>query len=202
MPWSEEQRAAKEEAAELLAIAKAQPATKKRLTASGKGEEQRDDEKAAIEISIGKEDAARVADRSSRSRRHSSFMLNFGPGTSQTTWQPRRSRSVNLDSGSGDHDHPEGRISSEANAEDLLRSFLDIYDGLPGRRDDDTADSGTKPTSELVKMIRRKSHEAARKKKRQRSAPNDQSYDGTKLNNFKDQQTKNEEVADSSKHKT
>lgn len=197
MPWSEEQRAAKEEAAELLAIAKAQPATKKRLIASGKEEEQRNDEKIAIETAIGKEEAAEVVNRLARSRRHSSFILDAYCRPSQTTGRPPRSRSVDPE--------PKGlpltqdAASSKAAAEDLLRSFLGIYDSLPARCDSDTA-MRTKPASELVKEIRKKRSRTPRKRKQPRRTQT-LPVKVEKLKSLKNQQPK-AVVEESLEHKT
>ena len=168
MTWSEEQRATKEEAAELLAIAKAQPPTKKRLIASGKGEEQRGEEKAAIETVIGKEEAAKVENRLSRSRRHSSSMLSAYPRPAHIAGRPRRSRSVNSEPMA----LPLSQVSAESEAatQGMLRDFLHIYDSLPARCDVEP-NALTKATSELVKKFRNRAFKIPRKGKQLTRAP-------------------------------
>ena len=155
MPWSEEQRVVSEEAAEVLAIAKAQPACKKRLIATGQGEEQRSDEQAVIETVIGKEEAAKMEEmrRSSKfalARRHSSFM----PHTLSMPKKLRRSRSFAPE--------PEGvdytQNQQEAVADELLRGFLEIQDSLPAHGDHEMS-ATEKTTSELVKRVAKNTRE-------------------------------------------
>ena len=159
MSWSEEQRVINEEAAELLAIAKAQPATKKRLIASGQGKEQRRDEKTVIETVIGKDNAAKAKSRLWRPRRHSSFMLDAPPGVSQILERSRRSRSVAPEP--EEILSPQNDSAQEAVTDGLLRSFLEIYDSLPSSRDSQTV-AGIKATSELVKNTTKRSHRVRR----------------------------------------
>lgn len=158
---SEEQRVATEETkAELLAIARAQPPTKKRLIATGHEEEQRRDEQTAIESVIGKDEAAKVEHHLSRSRRHSSFMPNAHSAFPQNFGKSRRSRSIGTKPDSPLPSSDEEHL--EAVADNLLRRFLETYDSLPARRDSDKKGK-TKPTSELVKKIKKKAAETARK---------------------------------------
>ena len=149
MPWSEEQRVVSQEAAELLAIANAQPACKKRLIATGEGEEQRSDEKEIIETVIGKEEAEQLEEgrrslKLPRVRRHSSFM----PGSWYTPRILRRSRSFAPESDNIDYVQDQ----QKAVANDLLNSFLDIHDSLPAYRDRRKS-IAKRPTSEIARMV-------------------------------------------------
>ena len=159
MPWSEEQRVENEEAAELLAIAKAQPACKKRLIATGENEEQRSDEQAVIETVIGKEEAAKLAEklRSSTTpstglaRRHSSFL----PHTKSRPPRLHRARSFAPEPDNlNDVNH-----QPESIADELLRGFLEIHDSLPAHGDHEAFAAKETTTSELVKRVARRTRE-------------------------------------------
>ena len=187
MAWSEVERVANEEAAELLAISKAQPAVKKRLVFSGEHEEQRTDEKEVAEAVVEKIEVAKakksLAPLSSHTRRISSVVSSALPGAPPQTSQrsvstPARiaeETSSSQEQSADESRPPAARIAEElssfaestseeqsaddSKADDAVQSLLSISDRIPPHLSKEPPlTADNPPTSELVKQTAKRLH--------------------------------------------
>ena len=161
MDWSES-----DEAIEALALAKAQPASKKRLIATGEGEDKRTEEDKVISHLLNQSQAKRMEEASWHSResplfRRHSFHAN--DANVDENMQPPKSRGrrswsfTTLDESSN-----WSRRTRDAIVNELGHKLQAIYDSLPSHHEPRTSEEKL-PASEIVKNVRRSTRIARRK---------------------------------------
>ncbi len=152
MDWLE-----RAEAAEALALAEAQPAPKKRLTATGESKDQRREEDELISMFFGKLEATRMEEaswrfRESHSRRHSFHAADAEEDTQPPKKRLRQSRSFMVN-----EDCPNlSQEDRDAISDDLRRSFQALRNRLSAH-DVPKLSVEKVQTPEIVKIFRKRS---------------------------------------------